>query len=740
MDKYIARMKQPDHNIYGVSPFVYKVMVALGIALWILVFFDVPIKYLPMSTQAAIWGVTLSVGILIAFMLGKTGKSDIVPYSRKDNFEFLGLYDLKDSNLDNRRDVIKRDEEVKYMQQVLEEIIFPQVSVKQALCITGPSGCGKSIIMNFFKQTYKNEYQIFDFAGNYHEFDGHMVSLFGTNMDVKISELTSRGKVVFILDQFERFFFLSKKEQKRIQDIIKYLCKKNTGIIVSLREEYLADFLKRFDMNNLLSEEEGQDINPRGILKKMFSAMENNVGTSSRASLLLRPIKTTVWKDYTIKNNASVHLDTQARVVMEKMGSTLLYGQNQNEMSFQLNGEISNTSVLESKCRKLFGESEGSELFHKHIQEPLIEQQIIFHMAEFNQKILRYSIEELHAFIGKDNNELLEQYFDHQLASCNNYFHASRLLYLLSQARIQQLSLNTQDIEHYLFPTLFEKKGHEQLMEVIKQLETIQLIRKNTEGSELEYEIAHDFIATAYSNYCSTNMDRNVKSALDLFIAEYGDDRRSAAFKEKISLRKDVYEQHFYRNVSCFTMAFMVIIYLVQHFIFNPWTTMWDDFNPYGDYVPAFPFFITMLSGVYIYWMYNKTVKYYDGEKVRAVRMLYILFAILASMAVFAYPHFLFFDGVGLAVATLNIALLLDQRYRQTCRNELLAYGAKSCMIGIVFACTHIFFFLVNRQFEDFLIVSEFIMFTILLAYGFFVHMTQEFLYARMSDSASEKV
>ena len=226
MDPYIARMKQPNHNIYGVSSFVYKVIVALGIALWILLFFDVPIHYLPMSTQAAIWGVTLAVGILIAFMLGKTGKANIVPYSRKDDFEFLGLYDLKDSNLDNRHDVIKRDEEVRYMRQILEEIIFPQVSVKQALCITGSSGCGKSIIMNFFKQTYENEYQIFDFAGNYHEFDGHMVALFGTNMDVKISELTSGGKAVFILDQFERFFFLSHREQKRIQDIMRYLCKK----------------------------------------------------------------------------------------------------------------------------------------------------------------------------------------------------------------------------------------------------------------------------------------------------------------------------------------------------------------------------------------------------------------------------------------------------------------------------------------------------------------------------------
>ena len=78
-------------------------------------------------------------------------------------------------------------------------------------------------------------------------------------------------------------------------------------------------------------------------------------------------------------------------------------------------------------------------------------------------------------------------------------------------------------------------------------------------------------------------------------------------------------------------------------------------------------------------------------------------------MAVFAYPHFLFFDGTGLALATLSIALLLDQNYRQTCRNELRAYGVKSVMIGIVFAFAHVLFFLSNQQFEDFLILSEFI-------------------------------
>ena len=493
-------------------------------------------------------------------------------------------------------------------------------------------------------------------------------------------------------------------------------------------------------MNNLLSVTEEKSDTPSGILKKMLSVIEIKHDSDFMANLFFRPNKTIIWEDCNIKNNAAIHLDTNNRVVMEKMGATLLYCRNQNEMSFQFNGERSNISVLENKCRKLFGEKVGSAFFHKHINETLIEQQIIFHMAEFNQKIFLHSEEELKAFMEKNNNELLAQYFDHQLLSCNNYFHASRLLYLLSQARLRQLALKTQDLENYLFPDLFESKGHEQFINVIKQLEEIQLIRKNTEGSGLEYEIAHDFIASAYLNYCSTNMDRNVKSALDLFIMEYMDDKRNVKFLEKISHRNDIHKENYYRNITYAMVALAFVSYLVQRFIFNPWTTVWSDFNPYGDYLPAFPFCITIISAVYIYNMYDKTVKYYRDEKLKLCKMLYISFAVLAALAVFAYPHFLFFDGLGLAVVTLNIALLLDQRYRQACRNELLAYGAKSVMMGMVYALAHIFFLVFNSQFEDFLIISEFVMFTILLAYGFFVHMTQEFLYARMSDSASDKV
>lgn len=741
--RFIRRMKRPHHNVFGMPQRVFHVIVSLCISIWTLSLFDVHLRHLPESYRILV----IVVGVLIPALTVMIADRDVEinnqsPYCRKDGFEFLGLHNLKDSNLVGQHDVLPRDEESAYMHRMLEEVIFPQTSVKQALCITGPSGCGKSTILNIFRQTYQNEYKIFDFSGNYHEFYGHMVSVFGTNMDQRISQLTSDGKIVFILDQFERFFFLSKKEQDIIRNIIHRLCREKTGIIVSLREEYLADFLKRFDMNNLMSSSDEGNIVPRGILRELYSVIEKR-NERSAYSAFNRPRKTIEWEYHRIKNNMSVHLDTSekgtGKVVMEEMGATLLYCLNQNEMRTQFNAESSNASILESKCKLLFGDM-GTALYRKHAHESLIEQQIIYHMAEFNQKILLYPEDELSAFIAKDDNELLGRYFDFQLASCVSFFHASRLLYLLSQARLNQLSMTTRDVENCLFPEQFSKKGHKQMMIVIDQLEKLQLIRKNTEGSNLEYEIAHDFIASAYLNYCSIHMNRDLKNALDLFIAEYMDEKRKLSGREKISHRKAVFRKKYYQIATVAAVLFMTASYIVQLFFYNPWTEVWSNINPYGSYLPILPYFITVISVIYLCYMYDKMVKYYRGGKENICKIVYVLLMFIASMAVFAYPHFLLLDGFDLALAAINIGFLLDSRYQQTCRNELSMYGLKSGLIGIVFAGGHLFFFLINPQFDDYLILTEFIMFTFLVAYAFLAHMTQEFLFARMCDASSEQL
>ena len=191
----------------------------------------------------------------------------------------------------------------------------------------------------------------------------------------------------------------------------------------------------------------------------------------------------------------------------------------------------------------LFG-TDGKAFYEKHKQEPLIQQQITYHMAEYEKKEKQCSHEELKALFEKEDFELLNQYFDVQLTSTESYFHASRILYLLSQARLHQVVMKRQDLEYGLFERQFSRTGHKEVNRVMEQLEQLQLIRRNIKRSDQEYEIAHDFIAQAFLTYSHSNMDRNVKSALDIYMAEYLDTNKKEYIEAKRShCAGDVYKR-----------------------------------------------------------------------------------------------------------------------------------------------------------------------------------------------------
>ncbi len=747
MEKREVRMageaKDMNRNIFDIPNRLFSFLYILSFFLCAFLLCDVFFHHFPSLQRGLAAALFISLAVVV-FMITDCRKRPVTPpFCRQPGFEFLGLHDLKNEASLDRRDVLSRKEEAAFMRRVLEETIFPQVSVKQALCLTGHSGCGKSTILAFFKQAYRDEYQIYDFSGNYQEFFGHMQTLFGSNIDQKLKEITYSSKAVFILDQFERYFSLPPEKQNEIRELIRQLCMEKTAVIISLREEYLSDFLLQFNMNDLLSPEGTDSAEPRGVLQELISVIEKNDRGRYSGGYYSRRGNTQVWNGTVVKNNGRIHLEIHGRqsgrIDLEQMGPTLFYCRNQNEVNAQLGGESRRNSILESKCRLLFGER-GTALFKKHERESLIEQQIYFHMAEFNQKILSRPDEDLVFFTDSNNSELLKQYFDIQLASCQSAFHASRIMYLLSRARINHIIIKTEDLENALFPEMFSKKGHALYMQNMRQLESLQLIRRNTESGGLEYEIAHDFIASAFLDYCAIGMKRDIQNALDLFISEYMDEKIRAGVPRKIEYRRMAYRQRFYPVLTGCSVALMCLCYLCERFVYNPWMSVWRDMNPYGDYVPAFPLLITAASVIYLCYIYNKIVAYNHSRNRYISRGIYVVLMLLASAAVFAYPHFLFLDGVDLAIAALNMAWLLDKDHRQNSQRELVLYGVKSCMIGSVFAAGHVMFCIFNGQFADYIILTEFIMFTILVVYAFLAHMTQEFLYARMADASSEKV
>ncbi len=741
----VGKVRQIHHNVYDISTLAFLVLVAVVIDLWVLSYAEMIFYDLPAAAKAGVALGSLLVAAGLAVVLARSGKeTEIIPYTRQPGFEFIGLHNLNGKDLSNQHDILPRGEEVAYIHRMLEEIIFPQATVKQALTLVGPSGCGKSTILSFFRREYGDGYEIFDFSGNYHELGAHIEESFGTNLEQRLSELTGRKKVIVILDQFERFFHLSGEEQEKVQGLIRHFCRRDVAVVVSMREEYLADFLKRFDMNNLAGSWDATlGVDPKGILKELINVLQIRDRSSIDPARTGKQAHALSWGQRQYKNNIAMHLNLAdnlgERVVLEKVGPTLLYCRNQKDVSCQAGQKVSASSILASKCRKLFG-GKGDDLYQRHADEPLIEQQIFFHMAEFNQKINAYTEEELNGFFSMKNNELLNQYFSIQLSCCPDYFLASRLLYLLSKARTSHISITKENISESLFPTLFYRKGNEKLLQCIRKLEELQLIRKSIENSDREYEIAHDFIAESFLSFCSIIMDRDVRNALDLYIAELTDPKRSATMPEKYRHRSGQQPNPFFAVATIVTIILITVGWIVEKTVWNPWHTLLADLNPYGRYVPFFPLLINTISVGYLYYLYDRIMKYYRGHKTTLCRQIYLFMMLLVVIAVLGYPHFLLVDGICLSIAAFNAAFLLDRQYPESCRRDLRAYGFKSAMIGLVFAAGHIIFLIFNQTLPAYLIVSEFIMFTILVAYATYAHLTQEFLFSHMAEAASEKI
>ena len=100
-------MKKQNHNIYDLNETVYRFIISVCIVLWVLLFFDIKIHQFSILTQISIWTVALVIFVPLMAFMKKRGKNNITPYSRKDRFEFLGLYNLKDSNVHNGNDIFR---------------------------------------------------------------------------------------------------------------------------------------------------------------------------------------------------------------------------------------------------------------------------------------------------------------------------------------------------------------------------------------------------------------------------------------------------------------------------------------------------------------------------------------------------------------------------------------------------------------------------------------------------------
>lgn len=741
--KLVQKKKKNSYNVYGIKDSTFCILTSVVCALIIVSVLQLVIEPLPLPVCILVDTSILISALAFAFMKNYLEKVRIESYQRHRGFEFIGLYDLSEPKVLEGTDILSREEEVKYLGQMLEELIFSQEGVKQAICLTGKSGCGKSTILSFFKKKYDDTYQIYDLTGNYTNLQSALIEKFGTNLDQELMVRTRYHKILFIFDQFERYFFLDETKKEQFRDLMTALSRKNTGIILSMREEYMADFMKEFDINDLKQDKRsGEHYLHAGILNQLTSSIRDgqknyHIAKGMNSRLL------TVWKNETIKENYHVHLehagDYSEKTVVEAVGNTVFYCENQNDVRMQSNGTLETASILQNKCERLFGE-DGIKFYERHKQEPLIQQQITYHMAEYEKKVKQISEGELRELFMLEDYELLNYYFDIQLASTGDYFNASRILYLLSSARLNHVVMKRKDLEFGLAEDQFSKDEHKAVLAAIEKLENMQLIRKNIERSDQEYEIAHDFVAQAFLNYSYSNINRNVKSALDIYMAEYLDTGKKKYMEEKRSHFDRVQKSDFYKNIFIVFALLIAVIDCIVHFVFNPWQELWANGNLYGNIVTFFPLLMTEVCVLYLYNIYHKVLRYHQGKKEVICKVVYVVVMAGSVFSDFCYPHGIVLYGILLATMGMNCVFLLDDSYQKASRQELSAYGLKCSLIGVAFAAFHFVAWGFNTQFPMYIILIEMVMMCILVAYAYGVHMTKEYLYARMMDASSERI
>lgn len=742
-EKIIQRKKKTSYNIYGMNDMAFVLLMAAFCALMIIAIMQLMIGGLPVAVKILLDVLVAVVAVAAALVMRSVGKKKIEAYQRHEGFEFIGLYDLSGKEELKSTDILSREEEVQYLNQILETLIFRQNSVKQAVCLTGKSGCGKSTILSFFKQEYKDRYQIYDFTGNYTNLTSALTEEFGTNLDQELLARSQKQRMVFIMDQFERFFFLDEEKREQVRKLILTLNRKNTAMILSMREEYLADFMKEFDVNNM--KDDGRNVQAEGqtgILNNLTSVIRDDrknyfVKQEKRNGQLM------AWKNEWIKQNHHVHLEHVGgyaeSAALDPVGNTIFYCENQNDVKIRCNGTEEEATVLQSKCELLFG-AEGRAFYEKHRQEPLIQQQISYHMAEYEKKVKELSQEDLRALFEMEDYDVLTRYFDIQLTATGDYYNASRILYLLSSVRLNHVVMKRQDLEYGLFANQFSKDGYKAVNRTIDKLEELQLIRKNIKRSDQEYEIAHDFIAQSFLTYSHSNMDRNVKSALDIYIAEFLDANKAEYIDAKQAHSMKVQKSRFYPVVYAVFALLAVVLDGIIHFGFNPWTTVWNEINAYGDIFTFVPLITTELSMLYLFHMYHKVLQYYKGKREMICKVIFTLIMVASAFAVFCYPHGMIFYGLGLAAMGLNSAFLLNGSDQKASRLEMRNYGLKCALIGVAFAVLHLVLLLFNSQFPVYIIFIEMVMMDLLIAYAYLAHLTKENLYGRRMDASSERV
>lgn len=607
----------------------------------------------------------------------------IIPYKPTNNFS--GLYSAENIDkmqLSTRNGLIPRDDEVEFLMETILTVGKNNDNSikKQGICIVGKSGSGKSTILHLLKKNGDKEINIVDYTQKMDSIVSNLIMDFGSNYIEKLHKSDSR--ILFIFDQFERFFYKSMSKQNDIEQVISLLSSLNIVILFSIREEFLGEFIARFDLNNI------SKINHSSSNKKSQS---HGIVLNKELVSVITPI--------------------------DNPGSHFIFCLDEfSEKHLNLDSIEYKETTMEGHCENAFGIG-GLEIYLNFRKNLLIEQQIIFNMFDNEKAETGYL-----RLLSNPSEYLITLYLDTQLCSTGDFFTASRVMYLLSLANQYHISFQFDDILNALcVPDNKAKK--DRIIDVLSKLMELQLIKNVKYNSNEMIEISHDYIANVYIDYAKTDFSPGVRSAIDEYVAEFV---RNTSISERIRSFREKSSSNFFGR----SIFFCSILFSICGFIYNL-------FNKECGYIISVEI-LTLMSIVYVYVYYSRIIRFSQNLLLRiCVSFLFVASMISGSLTMILFDSWLCCLGIGNSILGLACLVIGCSKGLSSIGKSMFSqYGFKTILMGVLLVVMDSI--LSSVETEVSISVLKIIAMLSLLVYAYYAHMNEEFVYVHVEGLLSE--
>lgn len=599
------------------------------------------VKFIPFSNELFM-AICVLLSIISYFSYDKLReRGNVAPFKTSRNF--VGIYTIEDLNGRNsefyNEKLISRIHEVEYLKDILNKI-FLQSDEKQSICIIGESGSGKSTIINCL-QNELSDVNVINCSDRYKDLKRFLLKrLKKETLEELFFELqNTTQKILFIFDQFERFFYLDYHEQEMLKNIIlNKLNFKNVASIFILRSDYFAEFAYSVNINDITD----NVINPKGILANPFGKN---------------------WYSH----------------------NYLIYCKNMVDEDFPRNYSVKQEDIIENRnddiyvlCRLAF-DSMGNEVYERFKDKRLIEKQVFLSLLE--SKYTSCNFEEL--FRTNNDRDLLVMYYDKQLCSTGDYYTAAKIMYLLSTGRIYNNHYSVQMIyEALLVCRDFEISNVNKIIECLCERHLIKSVQRDDINY---YDIVHDYIAESFIEYVEVDLHEYVKSTIDDYRVNFKTKEYKDNIKKCLELKKS--SKYFETVILALVISVITFNSFYQVFYLN------RDYN----IIVNFPLY---MASYYGYCLYTNIFKVYIGKNKWVISLLYIGMALCTIMASFQYKNWLFFAGIGTMLIGLAFGVIRQsKKMSRVAKKFYTDFFGKVTATGFVITVTSIIFAITNTNF-----------------------------------------